>query len=122
MGVNGGTKQPGGAYDQCGVGGACWEYADAEWVTWLYHVIPGTNGVKEYVIRSICGEAGTDQYETVFSQQNTIYFSPTSTGHPQGYNSFQPSNYMNGQSSSVQWYQRYDQIILSHDSIPCPQV
>jgi hypothetical protein len=122
MGVNGGTKQPGGDYATCGVGnGACWEYADYEWVTWLLHLVPGTDGVKDTLFEAYAARPGQTDYELVFSQLNTISFSSTSNGHPFGWNSIHPSNYMNGQSSSVQWYQRYDQFIFSHDFIPCPQ-
>lgn len=121
MGVRGGTKQPGGDYAQCGTGGDCWTYADNQWVTWLYHLIPGTDGNKDTLFEAFVARPGQTSYETVFSQLNTMWFSEATSGHPKGYNSFQPSNYMNGQSSSVQWFQRYDQIIFSHNFIPCPQ-
>lgn len=124
MGVNGGSKQPGGPYEDCGPSGTggCWLFNDGEWVTFLYHLVPGTDGNKDTLFEVFVARQGETEYETLFSQMNTINFSDTSTGHPQGYNSFQPSNYMNGQSTTVQWYQRYDQIIFSHNSIPCPQV
>lgn len=125
MGVNGGTKQPGSDYTACGTqggGAGCWLFNGGEWVTFLYHVVPGTDGEKNTLFEVFAARQGVTQYETIFSQQNTINFSDTSTGHPQGYNSFQPSNYMNNQNTSVSWYQRYDQIIFSHSSIPCPQV
>lgn len=122
MGIRSGSKQTGGDYEQCGSGGACWEYSDAQWVTWLYHVVPGTDGDKNTLFEAFVARPGQTRYETVFSAQNTMNFSEASTGHPKGYNSFQPSNYMNNQSTSRQWYQRYDQIIFSRELIPCPQV
>ncbi|MFK8053407.1 MAG: hypothetical protein AB8F65_10585 [Woeseiaceae bacterium] len=122
LGVQFGTKQPGGDYDSCGSGGPCWDYADAQWVTWLYHCVPGTDGDKNTFFEAFVARPGQTEYETVFSQQNTINFSETTTGHPKAYNAFQPSNYMNNQNTTRAWYQRYDQIIFSHDSIPCPQV
>lgn len=122
MGISSGTKQPGGDYGQCGTGGNCWLYEDNQWVTWLYHLVPGTDGQKNTLFEAFAARPGATEYETVFSQLNTINFSETSTGHPKGYNAFQPSNYMNNQRTSVEWYQRYDQIIFSHEFIPCPRV
>ncbi len=123
MGVYNGSKQPGGPYQACGTpGGAagCWLFNDAEWVTFLYHLVPGTLDNKDTLFEVFVARQGQLQYETLFSQLNTIVFSNPSTGHPRGYNSFQPSNYMNGQPTSVEWYQRYDQIIFSRSFIPCP--
>jgi hypothetical protein len=122
MGVYSGTKQPGGDYSTCGVSGPCWEYEDSQWVTWLYHLVPGTHDNKDTLFEAFVARPGQTNYETVFTQMNTIRYSNTANGHPYGYNAFQPSNYMNNQSSSVQWYQRYDQIIFSRDFIPCPQL
>ncbi|MEM7763811.1 MAG: hypothetical protein AAF290_06990 [Pseudomonadota bacterium] len=121
MGVDNGTKQPGSDYDRCTQGGPCWEYADAQWVTWLYHLVPGTDGDRNTLFEAFVARPGETSYETVFSQMNTINFSDTPR-HPKGYNAFQPSNYMNGQATTVAWYQRYDQIIFSKQFIPCPQV
>jgi len=120
-GVNG--KQPGGDYASCSLDttNGCWVYTGGEWVTWLYHLVPGTDGDRNTLFEAFVARPGQRSYETVFSHQNTINFSATTTGHPQGYNSFQPSNYMNGQTTTVAWYQRYDQIVLSHDRIACPQ-
>jgi len=125
MGINSGSKQPGGDYAECGAQGGtsgCWLFNGGEWVTFLYHLIPGTDGDKNTLFEVFVARQGETQYETIFTQMNTINFSETSTGHPKGYNSFQPSNYMNSQATSVAWYQRYDQLIFSHNSIPCPQV
>lgn len=125
MGVDGGTKQPGGDYAECGTlddDTDCWLFNGGEWTTFLYHVVPGTDGNKDTLFEAFAARPGQTEYETIFSQMNTINFSETTTGHPKGYNSFQPSNYMNNQSTSVAWYQRYDQIIFSHSPIACPQV
>ncbi len=117
-------KQPGGDYDSCSLdtGAGCWIYSGGEWVTWLYHLVPGQDGVKDTLFEAYVARQGQTDYELVFSYLNTINFSGANTGHPKGYNAFQPSNYMNGQNSSVQWYQRYDQIVFSRQFIPCPQV
>src|SRR5690606_30957885 len=96
MGVSGGTKQPGGDYSGCGTSGGtdgCWLFNGAEWTTFLYHLVPGTDGNKDTLFEVFVARAGQTEYETVFSQLNTINFSETSSGHPKGYNSFQPSNY-----------------------------
>lgn len=125
MGENSGTKQPGGDYSECGTLSGlegCWLYNPGEWATFLYHLVPGTDGNKDTLFEVFVARPGQTSYETLFTQLNTINFSETTTGHPKAYNSFQPSNYMNNQSSTVEWYQRYDQIIFSHDFVPCPQV
>jgi hypothetical protein len=113
--------QVGGDYDQCENSSSCWHYEPDKWVTMLYHLVPGTHKNKDTLFEVFVARQGQTEYEVLFSQNNTINFSPINYGHPYGWNSFQPSNYMNNQETSVQWYQRYDQIIFSHDFIPCPQ-
>lgn len=120
MGVPSGTKQPGGDYYLAT--GQYWEYVPDEWVTMLYHVIPGHHDVKDTLFEVFAARPGATEYETVFTQLNTIRYSNTTNGHPYAYNAFQPSNYMNNQATSVEWSQRYDQIIFSKAFIPCPQV
>ncbi len=124
MGTSGGATQPGGVYQDCGtLGGTsgCWLFNGGQWTTFLYHLVPGTDGNKDTLFEVFVAREGQTTYETLFTQLNTINFSETNLGHPKGYNSFQPSNYMNNQSTSVEWYQRYDQIIFSHEFIPCPK-
>lgn len=125
MGIDGGTKQPGGDYASCGTPTAtdgCWLFDGGEWTTFLYHVVPGTDGDKNTLFEVFVARQNQTSYETLFTQFNTINFSESEYGHPKAYNSFQPSNYMNNQSTSVAWYQRYDQVIFSHEFIPCPNV
>ena len=119
----GSSKQPGGDYPSCDYssGANCWTWNDDEWVTWLYHVIPGHDGVEDTLFEAYACRDGDTEYDLVFSDLTTVNFSSTTTGHPQGYNAFHPSNYMNGQSSSREWFQRYDEVIFSKQPIPVPQ-
>lgn len=116
--------QPGGPYDPaCGTSGGnngCWKSNAGEWTTWLYHLVPGHDGTRNTLFEAFAARDGDTDYETIFSSLIEINFSRT-PNHPFGWNAFQPSNYTNGQATSRQWYQRYDQIIFSHNFIPCPQ-
>lgn len=123
LGISSGNKQPGGDFTSCdnsAESGLCYVYPTDEWITLLIHVIPGHDSVKDTRLRAYVAEDGETTYRKIFDQLNTINFSPTTTGHPQGYNSFQPSNYMNGDASGVEWSQYYDQIIFSKLWIPPP--
>ena len=41
--------------------------------------------------------------------------------HPSAWNAFLPTNYMNNAPSLRSFYQRFTQVILSKQFIPCPQ-
>lgn len=119
-------KQIGGEYESCNFQSSpypgCWLYVPNEWVTFMVHVVPGTNLNPDTNLRVYVAREGQTSYETVFFKaNNTIQFSAPGT-HPRGYNAFQPSNYMNNQNANTAWSQYYDQIILSKNFIPCPQV
>lgn len=122
LGISGGNKQPGGDFPSCdnsADSGLCYVYPTDEWVTLLIHVVPGHDGVKDTRLRAYVAEDGETSYRKIFDGLATINFT-NPTGHPQGYNSFQPSNYMNGAASGVAWSQFYDQIIFSKLWIPPP--
>lgn len=98
-----------------------------EWVTYLYHIIPGTEyeGLVDdgsdvptqiYVDRARAGETS---YTRIF-EKASLALDYQNSG-PFAFNLFNLNNYHNGASMTDFWV-RYDQIIFSTDPIPCPQV
>ncbi|MGQ0384064.1 MAG: hypothetical protein ACT4UP_05180 [Gammaproteobacteria bacterium] len=120
------SRQPGGDYASCDIptlGQNCWQYQPDQWVTFLFHIVPGHHMVRDTRLEVFAARQGSTQYETIYSFLNTINFDDgPSLGHPRAYNAFQPSAYCNGLSSNTAWTQRYDQIIFSKNFIPCPAV
>ncbi len=143
--------QPGGAYDDGTLDGTCyyngnyavrdcWYWPVEEWVTVLIHVIPGRQqtildanpanannfdtGVEVWVARS--GETSYTQIVGIGATHvaaNTAFpfYFDTNGLHPNAWNSFLPTGYMNNAPSLQAFYQRFTQIIFSKNTIPCPQ-
>jgi hypothetical protein len=101
----------------------CWTYTGDEWVTWLFHVNPGNNGVNNTVFEAYVARAGQSNYETIFDNEypQTVSFNAGNT-HPDGWNCFIPTNYTNGAAASAEFNYRYDEIIFSKGNRPiqCP--
>ena len=109
-----------------------WDWPYDEWVTVLWHLIPGRNnignnpnvstGFKDTGIQIWVARAGVTSYTKIWDKQNYVWtFGETGDPSPWGWNCFIPSGYMNGVPASVTWTQKYAQIILSKNFIPCPQ-
>lgn len=100
----------------------CWYWPLGEWVTLLYHVRLGTDDDPNTLLEVWFAEDGDTQYTRLWSQSNVPM--PFTTGVPFGHNAMIASGYMNGTEASINtdFYHRYDQIIFSKNTIPCPQV
>jgi hypothetical protein len=137
QGVGGGTAamQPNGPGAQCYLGhtGAmdCWEWPADEWVTVLFHMIPGHNidplpatmaemtnrdtGIEVWVAR-----AGASSYTKIWDKKDYAWYFDSNNTCPPAFNAFKASAYMNNVKSVVGWSQKYTQIIFSKQFIPCP--
>jgi len=95
-----------------------WQWPSDEWVTVLYHIVPGRNRVAETVFQVWVARAGAKNYTKIWDTRVV----PLEYDYDNGQNALILSSYMNGVRSPVAWYTRFDQIIFSKQFIPCPQV
>jgi hypothetical protein len=137
-----GTMQPNGPYaSTCVIAGPlpqrCWTWPSQEWVTVLIHVTPGhqsTNGSLSDPAAADTGlevwvaRQGATTYTKIWQKMNYIFeFGGAQTAaYPddsaEGFSAFIASGFMNDSPAVAGWYQRFDQIILSKQFIPCPLV
>jgi hypothetical protein len=108
--------------DYCAVGtageGRCWAYSEG-WDTILIHSVPGRTGVAEALWEVWAAHPGETSYTKIYD----MFYAPDTYNFGQsGYNALDFSIYQNGNVQATDFYQRYDQIILSQNFIPCPQV
>lgn len=121
IGAGGSTdRQPGSELGKCdpnNAPGRCWAWSGG-WDTIMYHLIPGRDGVPESVIRVYAAHEGEKKYTKIWDM---VWANRYGSGHPFGYNAIILSTYTNSQNCPSDFWHRYDQIILSHEFIPCPQ-
>lgn len=121
--------QPGGDYatppDFCSYAdgdyinqSGCATYFNGEWITYLMHVIPATDGASNGTLELSIWKSGWSAYKKIVSQ--TGFEMNYDSDKPDGYNAFIAWIYETGRSggpsNQKQWY---DQIILSRNYIPC---
>lgn len=101
-----------------------WAYSGG-WDTLLYHVTPGRNGVNETRFEVWAAKQGETAYTKIWDCIYPAYYDGgqnTSGGvNRPGWNAMLCWIYHNGAQMSEFW-QRFDQIIFSKQTIPCPQV
>jgi hypothetical protein len=98
----------------------CWSWPDpAEWVTLMWHVIPGTNGGSNTTLEVYAAYYGQTKFTRIWRQTNANFiYDPD---RPQGHNAVVASCYENG-SVMTEFDQLYDTPMLSREWIPCPQI
>jgi hypothetical protein len=101
----------------------CWSWPMGKWVTILYRVKAGKGNVVNGDVETNTevevwkAEEGETQYTRIFLNPNVqLPFQ-----FLQGHNAVICSGYMNGQTFSHGFYQRYCQMIFSQQFIACPQ-
>lgn len=94
-----------------------WQWPSDEWVTVLYYIAPGRESVAETVFKVWIARAGATKYTKIWDTSVV----PLSYDYDRGQNALILSSYMNGVTSPTAWYVRFDQIIFSKQTIPCPQ-
>lgn len=119
--------------------GYCWYWPVEEWVTVLVHVIPGRHNSSWNGSGAVYKDTGVEvwaarQGETSYTKIVGVGAAAVSANeafpfvfdtaglHPAAWNAFLPTNYMNNAPSLKAFYQRFTQVILSKQFIPCPQV
>lgn len=100
---------------------ACATYFNGEWVTYLLHVIPSTDGVADGTCELFIWKTGMSDYVRLI--QKTSFEMNYDSDKPDGFNAAILWIYETGRTAGAanqkQWY---DQLILSTDFIPRPQV
>lgn len=100
---------------------ACATYFNNEWVTYLLHVIPSDDGVANGTVELFIWKPGMTDYVRVIRQ--TSFEMNYDSDKPDGYNAailwIYETGRTAGPSNQKQWY---DQLILSTNFIPRPQV
>jgi hypothetical protein len=94
-----------------------WAWPADEWVTVLYQVVPGREGVAETVFKVWVARAGATNYTRIWDTRVV----PLSFDYNNGQNALILSSYMNGVTSPAAWFTRFDQVIFSKQPIACPQ-
>jgi hypothetical protein len=98
----------------------CWSWPDpAEWVTLMWHCVPGSNGGSDTLLEVFAAYRGDTSFTRIWRQNNANFiYDPD---RPQGHNAVVASCYENG-SVMTEFDQSYDQAILSRSEIACPLV
>jgi len=105
----------------------CWYWPPGQWVTMMYHFKEGTmvgdvlNGTanSDTLIEVLAAKYGETSFTRIWYQANDplpydVFF---------GHNAVLFTNWLeNSAGCDAQFYQRYCQVILSQQPIPCPQV
>jgi hypothetical protein len=135
----GASMQPGSPFEStCAIGaptnqpGQCWEWPKDDWVTVLFHIVPGHDNEghiydpldawpeKDFAIEAWVAGATASEYTKIFEHHQLAWIYGSDV-HPRGaFNSICPSAYMNNVAAVAGWSHRYDQIIFSKEPIPCP--
>lgn len=134
------TMQPGGSAAVCTLGHStlpqdCWEWPTDQWVTLLFHFIPGKqNDFITLNIENILDcpfpDAGIEvfyclpgqtNYSLLWRKLDYFWYYNSSGTVPNCFNAIKLSGYMNGVNSVIGWTQKYTQLIFSKQIIPCPQ-
>lgn len=113
----------------------CFAYPADEWTTVLLHIKCGhfsNNPVPDLLSHTNCDtqievfvctqsqiNAGDATYKTVITKNDFLIFGETV--YPQGWQAFQMDDRISD-GGSGSFTQRYDQVIFSHNFIPCPQI
>ena len=140
-------QQPGGEFDHADdpsrtcyrdskigkITNYCWRWPIDEWVTVLVHVIPGhhfpnwggrglfPNGGDTGLQVWVANQSRLDRgYVRILDASGFPFNFDTGGVHPPGWNEVKLSAYMNNVPAPVGWTHRFDQIIFSKKTIPCP--
>lgn len=120
---NGGVCRSSPTVDSSG----CWFWPTDEtsegagdYVTLLYHIVPGTDGGNNTLVEVWKAEWGETSYTRIWRQSDVDL--PFGVGFPFGHNAIICSGYQNEISFTEEVWHRYAQISFSHDFQPCPQV
>jgi hypothetical protein len=96
----------------------CWQWPTAsEWVTLLWHVIPGTNGGGNTTVELFACQYGEYQYRRIWRQTDVNLSYSVKNGH----SAVIFSGYMNGRSIGTAFFHRMTQMILSFNPISPPK-
>jgi hypothetical protein len=98
----------------------CWQFPTGQWVTLLYHIVPGTDSGSNTLVEVWACEPGASVYRQVWRQTNVNL--PYTTGRPRCHSALIISQYMNGQNFGTGFAHRFTQLIFSRQSIPPPSV
>lgn len=111
--------------------GNCWVWPTDEWVTVMFHIIPGTNsggelpsaptvptGNNDTTIEVKVAESGASSWATIWNQSNADL--PFQT-YP-GQNALIISSYLNGINVTSDLSTKFDQLIFSTQEIALPAV
>jgi hypothetical protein len=110
----------------------CWHWPAGQWATIMWHIKPGKNangqfpgtgssdpvGNHDTLIEVWVAAPGAKQFTKIWYQPDADVPWDVMGGH----NAVICSIYQNGSNMPQAFYHRYDQIIFSKASIPCPQV
>lgn len=132
------TMQPGGNRSNCTLGHSgvqdCWEYPTDEWVTLLFHVLPGKQNdflnppvanilsmpFADTAIEVWIARATDTSYTKIWEKFDYRWYYDSSATIPNAFNGIKFAAYMNGVNSVTTWSQSYTQPIFSQQYIPCP--
>lgn len=145
-GTNGSSLEPGGAYNSTCIEGIapdgtnkCYLWPVNQWVTVLMHIIPGHQftvadltsplNAKDTGLQVWIAPAGATSYTKIWDKQDYVWQYGNNylggTPQPFGWNWINFTAFTGGASpvpSVAGYYHRHDQIIVSTQMIPCPQV
>jgi hypothetical protein len=100
----------------------CWAWSGG-WDTLLFHLVPGRSGVTESQLQIFAAHEGETVYTKIWDSiwsNGYSYSDGSSALYANGYNAITLANFQNGLQNGEFWH-RYDQVIFSRQSIPCPQ-
>ena len=114
---------------------ACWWWPEEQWVTVLMRVKFGKQntpaqfmdetGTQDMTIEMWVAKQGETQYTKIFSENRLSWRWQANDGTDaaiKGWNAVRLTSYANEEPFTTEAYHDFDQVILSHDFIPCPQV
>lgn len=124
------TYGTGGSH--CDVGsnpGLCWQFGTNQWDTVLYKITPSSTNIlfgatvppyNIFRIQVWCANSGVTSYTRVWDEVYNGLWDNGAAGS--GWNALIFNTYHNNLAGAAQYWQRYAQVIMSLDWIPCPQV
>jgi Putative Ig domain len=112
--------------------GNCFCYPMGQWFTLMYHVKPGAShtslgpqNTADTLIECFIAPQGATSFTTVFSAYQQMQFQSQDSANTLGWNILSCQDFTGGPSEVVSpqtFTHEWDQIILSTQAIPCPQV
>lgn len=98
----------------------CWQFPLDQWVTLLYHCIPGTDSGSNTTFEIFACHAGEAKYRRIWRQTNVNL--PYTSGRPRCHSALIVSQYMNAQNFGTAFTHRFTQLIFSRNWIPPPKI